>query len=63
MQDPKYATLISDEGPLKLLAYNYKPEANKPKANQQVATNTKPVANKGLFQQLEEYLGQISKLI
>jgi hypothetical protein len=63
MQNPKYASLISDEGPLKLLAYNYKPEVNKPTGNQQVATNTKPVANKGLFQQLEEYLGQISKLI
>jgi len=63
MQDPKNSALVSDEGPLKLLAYNY--EGAKPSnKNQQVAQAPKQNAGgKDLLQQIDEYLDQATKLV
>lgn len=59
MQDPKYAALVSDEGALKFVAYNYND-----KQQQQVATAPKqPLKTDDLVSKIDTYLDQITKLI
>lgn len=56
LQDPKTAQLISDEGPLKFMAYNYKQNPS-----QELANKNKPVKTDDLVQKINDYLDQISK--
>ncbi len=59
MQDSKYASLVSDEGALKFVAYNYSGSNNK--NNQQIATA--PIKTDDLVSKIDTYLDQITKSI
>lgn len=60
LQNPQFASLVSDEGTLKMVAYQY--NGAQPKKNLEVATNNTPSAKGRLqfLQRLTDYLDKIS---